>query len=111
MIEDGGSRATVYLSQSSARDLKVGEKLQIYVAPRDEPVSCRVQRLGDEFMPVPPAISRFYGDHEVALPVTLEVDASVPLALGAIIKVPHELPTWNQWFERSGRYTPARSVR
>ena len=98
LIEVGSCKPVVYLSQAQTAELKPGSSLVIHVDPNKQPITCRVKRLGDEYIPAPPSLTRFYDMNEPLLPITLETETNLGLPPGAMIKVPHAMPKWREYF-------------
>ena len=75
-----------------------GTSLVIYVDPNRQPITCRVKRQGDEYVPAPPPLTRFYDMNEPLLPIVLETETNLALPPGAMIKVPHAMSPWRGVF-------------
>jgi multidrug resistance efflux pump len=91
IIQEGSTEPVIYMSQSETRGLQPGGRILLHVQPNDQPLECRIRRIGDEFVHAPPAIERYYGRHEPLLPVTLELPPEARLIPGAIVRMPYAL--------------------
>jgi multidrug resistance efflux pump len=91
IIQEGSTEPVIYISQPETLDLHPGDQIVLHVQPNDEPLMCRIRRIGDEFVHAPPAIERYYGHHEPLLPVTLDFSAKVRLKPGAVVQMPYAL--------------------
>ncbi len=98
LVEVGSTQPVVYMSQERTSQMQPGSELVIHVDPNRQPITCRVKRHGDEYVPAPPSLTRFYDMNEPLLPIVLETDTNVTLPPGAMIKVPHAMSHWRGFF-------------
>lgn len=100
VFEVGSARPVVYFRQPDTKSLQAGTEVAIHLEPHAEPLRCRVTKIADEYEPAPPAISRFYSQHEPLLPVTVEPTTATAFPVGAVLKVPYAMPDWREWLQR-----------
>ncbi len=100
LVEIGSAKPVVYFRQQDTKSLQPGADVVIHLEPHEQPMTCRVKKLGDEYHSAPASIARFYGQHEPLLPVTLEPKSAAAFPPGAILKVPYPLPNWRDWVKR-----------
>ena len=96
LVEVGSAKPVVYMSQERTSQMQPGSSLVIRVDPNQQPITCRVKRLGHEYRPAPPSLTRFYDMNEPLLPIILETETNLGLPPGAMIKVPHAMPKWRE---------------
>jgi multidrug resistance efflux pump len=89
VLEQGSLEVVLYLNQDDSKLLAVDDELAVRVEPYDEPVDCRVTRLGTQFEPAPPSIKRHYRSEQKLLPIylsPLEPDGGhVALRVGGVV--------------------------
>ena len=92
LLEEGSVEVALYIPQTAAKTLALGDVLQVQVRPRAVRISCKVVRIGQRFQPAPKSIERRYFSNEHLLPVFLrpEMPSHAPcdLCLGAVVDVP-----------------------
>lgn len=91
IIQQGTTEPVVYFSQNDTRHLSPGDELAVHVHPYEQPLLCRVNRIGEEYTQAPLSIERFYSRNEPLLPVTLTPPAGIVLKSGAMVQLPHAL--------------------
>jgi multidrug resistance efflux pump len=91
IIQEGSMEPVVYIPQSATLDLQPGRQIVVHVQPNNEPIECRIRRIGDAYIHAPPAIERYYSRHEPLLPVMLQLPVDTQLKPGALIQIPYAL--------------------
>ncbi|MBI5363735.1 MAG: HlyD family efflux transporter periplasmic adaptor subunit [Planctomycetes bacterium] len=91
VLENDSLHVVLYLDQEESRALEVGDRIPLRVDPRDELVSCTVERKGAELEPAPKSLQRHYTSDARLLPVTLRFDPEVRRA--GFLRV-GEVATW-----------------
>jgi multidrug resistance efflux pump len=91
LLEEGSLEVVLYLPQDSSTILAQDAEVKLVLDPYPEPLTCRVQRLGDEFEPAPEHLKRHYREGQRLLPVHLrpgdESARWMALRLGGIVKL------------------------
>ena len=98
ILEEDSLHVELFVPQERLHDFEVGDAVEVQLAPFWENVPCRVVRLGDEHVPPPPQISRFYPHNSRHLPIhlqpTVECLKHERIQLGAVVKLPCVMPRW-----------------
>lgn len=92
LLEEGSTEIVLYLPQSAAAEMRVGQHLQVVVPPAPEPVLCKVDRIGQRYQEVPKPIETHYRSNRLLLPIYLRPTGpsanDVTLRLGGIALAP-----------------------
>lgn len=104
LIEGGSLRPVLYMSQEKAAALQPGHSLQIEVKPAQTLVDCTVERIADEFQPVPTILQGKMKQKGQVVAVYLKPD-SPELSreiwrLGGLIELPHRF-SFSDWLGNS----------
>jgi hypothetical protein len=91
LLEEGSLEVVLYLPQDSSTVLAPDAEVKLILDPYPEPLTCRVQRLGEEFEPAPEHLKRHYREGQRLLPVHLrpgdESARWMALRLGGVVKL------------------------
>lgn len=92
MVEEGTVEIALYVRQTAASSLAVGDVINVRIPPRMDDIECKVVRIGQRFEPAPKSIERHYRLNEHLLPVYLRPlttsPESVGMCLGSVAVVP-----------------------
>jgi hypothetical protein len=95
VLEDDSLAVVLYLPQSHAEQLHVGDDVEVMIEPRRERVSVVVDRIGDRFEPPPKNLQRYYRGASHLLPVYLRpkyrYGDDSPLRLDCEVRLPQAL--------------------
>lgn len=72
ILEDNSLEVVLYLPQKSSNKFSQNDEVGVQVKPFPETVLCTVTRTGDQFVPAPAHIERYYRANEKLLPVYLK---------------------------------------
>ena len=111
VLEENSLQAIIYLEQSRAGRLRIGETIQLRIEPIPKLVDCVVIRIGDQLQSSPASLARYYREHELLLPVYVEpkLDSKYVdrLRLGSEIRLPTSCPKFSNllrciklWFQK-----------
>jgi HlyD family secretion protein len=96
LLEEGSLQIVMYLPQDSSTMLAADDEVKLTLEPYPEPLTCRVQRLGDQFEPAPEHIKRHYREGQRLLPVYLQPGSEatrwMALRIGGVVKLPYLRP-------------------
>ena len=100
ILEEHSLHVELFVPQTRLEDFQPGDLIEVQLAPFGERLPCRVVRLGDEHVPPPQQISRFYPHDSKHLPIhlvpTVECLKHERIQIGAIVKLPTSLLKWNR---------------
>jgi multidrug resistance efflux pump len=92
ILEAGSLQVVLYVPQLLSKSFAPGDEITVVVDPHPERISCRVDRLGDQFEGAPESLQVYYRRNQSLLPVYLRPDptAAAPMALrlGCLVKLP-----------------------
>lgn len=92
VLEAGSLEIVLYLSQKHSSGLAVGDTVEVLLEPYADLLSCRMKRLGDEFVSPPEALRRHYRANETLLPAYFDPSVStspwIALRVGSLVKLP-----------------------
>ncbi len=101
LTEGGSVRPVLYLTQEQAAHYEAQSKIRIELKPNRGLIECYVERIGDEFTPVPEYLKSKIAKQAQVVPVFLRPvspDGSRELLrLGSLIELPHSF-SFSQWF-------------
>ncbi len=95
ILNEGSLELVVFVSQAKSDRFAVGQTMSVLVEPLNEPLDCRVNRIGDGYVEPPKHIENRYADGEKLLPIYLtpvnDLPPGVRLRLDSEVRVP---TTW-----------------
>ena len=98
ILEEHSLHIELFVPQERLQDFEVGDAVEVQLAPFWENLPCRVVRLGDEHVPPPHQIARFYPHESRHLPIHLEPTVEClrheRIQIGAVVKLPCAMPRW-----------------
>ena len=98
ILEEDSLHIELFVPQERLQDFRVGDAVEVQLAPFWENLPCRVVRLGDEHVPPPQQIARFYPHESRQLPIhlkpTVECLKHERIQIGAVVKLPCVMPRW-----------------
>lgn len=98
LLEENSLQVVLYLPQEVHVRFAVGDTLQLEVEPHSEPLTCILERFGEEFEAAPEQIKRHYREGQKLLPAYLKPDdttaAWMSLRVNEVVKLPGQLPNW-----------------
>lgn len=97
ILEDNSTEAILFVPQKMGDQFAVGDIVELELEPYSENLQGEITRLGDQFLPPPNQIKRFYASEEVLLPVHLrplpEYEQFMSFRINGTIKLPIK---WDQ---------------
>lgn len=69
VLEEGSIEAVLYVPQRRAREFEIGKSTQLNLPPYRENLEFTVDRVGDQMVPAPPSLKRYYRASERLVPV------------------------------------------
>lgn len=98
VLEAGSLQAMVFLPQSEADQLSLGDKVSLHVTAEMVPIQGTVSRVGEQYVPVPESLRRHYHAHALALPIYLQLErrglTDQQLRLGTEVRLPRDYLKW-----------------
>ncbi len=92
ILEEGSLHVILYLPQKKVGAIAAGTELKLLMEPYPEPLTGKVTRLGDEFVPAPEHIKRWYAEGQRLLPCYIqpqdEMTRWMALRVGGVVKLP-----------------------
>lgn len=97
LLEEGTLQVVLYMPQKASTVVAPGDEMKLVLEPYPEPLTCHVQRLGEQFEPAPEQIKRHYYEGERLLPIYLQPSSEVTrwmaLRTGGVVKLPYLRPS------------------
>ncbi len=110
ILEEHSLHVELFVPQDRLNEFQPGKLIDVQLAPFWERLPCKVVRLGDEHVPPPQQISRFYPHDSKHLPIhlvpTVECLKHERIQIGAIVKLPVTLPNWSRATESPTNTVP-----
>lgn len=95
LLDEQSLEITLLVRQVQTAGYRLGESIDVEVAPFQGRLTCAITRIGDEYQPAPPQIETQFRHGERLLPVLLRpaapTEGNVPLRLGSEVRQPR---TW-----------------
>ncbi len=92
LLEEGSLQLAMYIPQAKARQVLLDQEFTVDLPPAVNSVRCRVVRIGQQYLPAPGCIKRYYRADEQLLPVYFRLlDSEVhaaELCVGAVAALP-----------------------
>lgn len=100
ILEDGSLQAVVYVPQSQANGFSQGNEVQLVLPPYQSEKTFVIDRIGDQMIPAPASIQRFYNAHQKLVPVftfpkpgeLIDTQGENSIWLGAEVRLPRFRP-------------------
>lgn len=97
MLRRGSTEILIFSRQYQSDQFRIGDAIDVVIAPRDETIRCRVVRVGEEYQKAPENLAKHFRHDEKLLPVYLKPVTSQldrrRLTLGSVVQVP------NRWLQ------------
>lgn len=98
ILEENSLEVVMYVPQQRIDEFQKDQTLAVTLSPFQEPIDCRVVRLGDENVVPPSQIQRHYSHQAKLLPVHLIPNENrfeqAPVQLGAVAQLPFNPVRW-----------------